>query len=198
MTAKDTASAPVHFEVVIEGLPEAGRGFLCGLRLGAGHAGYLEFPPEHAPAGRSLGDRLRGMVGLPAHECRAIVDQATRDRLVAVRERMESEAGLRLADEGRVRSASFPFRYQAFARRYGEEIRALLKGLPAGLSVDGGDPVETIDPDAKGLEAYSPVHDYEIRGEGAVAGRVDLVIEAHRRLAGHPLVHAGPIDIERG
>lgn len=198
MTANNSASVPDFFEVVLEGMPEAGRGFLCGLLLGAGHAGYLEFPPEQPPAGRSLGDRLRGMVGLSPHECRAIVDQTTRDRLVAVSARLESEAGLRLAGEGRVRAARFPFRYQAFARRYGEEIQALLKELPAGLTVEGGEPVETVDPEAKGLEAYSPAHDYEIRGEGSIGGRVDLVIEARRRLVAHPLVHAGPLEIERG
>lgn len=197
MTANNPASAPVFFEVVIEGVPEAGRGFLCGLLLGAGHAGYLEFPPEQTPAGCSLGDRLRGMVGLSPHECRAIVDQTTRDRLVAVRARLESEAGLRLAAEGRVRTARIPFHYQAFARRYGVEIQALLKGLPAGLVIEGGEPVETIDPEAKGIEAYSPAHDYEIRGEGSIGGRVDLVIEARRRLVVHPLIHAGPLEIER-
>lgn len=198
MTADHAASVPVFFEVVIEGGAEAGRGFLCGLLLGAGHAGYLEFPPERPPAGRSLGSRLRGIVGLPPRECRAIVDEAMRDRLLAVRERLDDEAGLRLADEGRVRSARFTFRYQAFARRYGEEIQALLKGLPAGLTVDGDEPLETIDAAAKGIEAYTPAHDYEIAGAGSIGGRVDLVIEAHRRLDEHPLVHVDPLEIERG
>ncbi|MHB8080091.1 MAG: hypothetical protein ACYDIE_12655 [Candidatus Krumholzibacteriia bacterium] len=197
MTADRTASAPDFFEVVLEGVAEAGRGFLCGLLLGSGQPGYLEFPPEQAPPGRTLGNRLRGMVGLSPHECRAIVDQASRDRLVALSSRLESEAGLRLSDEGRVRAARFLFRYQAFARRYGEEIQTLLKGLPAGLTVDGGGPVETVDPEATGLEAYSPAHEYEISGEGSISGRVDLVIEARRRLAEHPLVHAESLEIER-
>lgn len=197
MTTNDTASVPVFFEVVLEGVAEAGRGFLCGLLLGSGQPGYLEFPPEHAPPGRTLGDRLRGMVGLSPHECRAIIDQASRDRLVALSSRLESEAGLRLSEEGRVRAARFPFHYQAFARRYGEEIRTLLKGLPGGLTVEGGDPVETLDPEARGLEVYSPVHDYEITGEGSISGRIDLVIEARRRLAEHPLVRTDPLEIER-
>jgi len=196
MTADHAAATPVFFEVVLEGAPEAGRGFLCGLLLGAEHAGYLEFPPELAPAGRPLGARLRDFVGLSPHECRAVIDRTLRDRLVAVRDRLEGEAGLRLAAERPVRAARFHFRYQAFARRYGEQIQALVRELPAGLTVEGGEPVETVDPEAKGIEAYAPGHEYEIQGEGSIAGRVDLVIEARCRLAAHPLVHAGPLEIE--
>lgn len=187
---------PTFYEVVLEGPPEVSRGFLRGLLLGAGHDGYLDFGLERMGAGGSLGEKLREMIHLHPHECHAVVDVPVRDLLARSAASMERESGLRLAAQNQIRAARFSFHYQAFAPRYAREIGALLAALPAGLRREGGEPTETLDPDAHGIEAYSPAHEYEAKGEGRIVGRVDLVIEAWRRLDAHPLVQVETVELD--
>jgi hypothetical protein len=104
--------------------------------------------------------------------------------------------GVRIASQKRIRSGRFEFAYHAYARRYGEEIRALLDTLPQGLKVTGGKGEERIDEEAAGVEAYTPAHDYEIKGKGSVSGRIDLLIRARRTLDEHPLVTVEPIELD--
>lgn len=89
-------------------------------------------------------------------------------------------------------------RYQAYAKRYEDEIMAAVNNLPAGLKLTGFKHNVRIDPEAKGTEAYAPAHDFEATGKGVVTGPVDLVIELKRSLARFPLLQAAEIEIKVG
>ena len=88
------------------------------------------------------------------------------------------------------------FGFEAFAKRYNDEIVEVLRNLPAGLRADGFQHNVKLDPSAKGVEAYAPTHDYEAKGTGTVVGRVDLVIELKRKLRDFPLVKSDEIELK--
>ena len=181
-------------EVVVEGHFEKSQGLLLGLVLGAGISGELYFSHEEGIRA-TFGERLREIVGLHAPICHAVVDEPVRALFEGHRSDLAAH-DVRLAEVRAIRSARFEFHYHAYAPRYTQEIQALLAALPEGVARKGGEPRERVDERSIGIEAYAPAHHYECDGAGTISGRVDLVIEARRRLAAHPLVKVERVELE--
>jgi hypothetical protein len=80
---------------------------------------------------------------------------------------------------------SFEFEFETFNKEVASDIKRILRTLPAGLEVVDFEREETTDPDAKGVEIYSPVHDYTFKGKGTVAGDVEKLCAFHAKLAEH-------------
>jgi hypothetical protein len=186
--------APSFHEVVIEGHFERSHGLLLGLFLGARIPGNLYFSHEEGIRA-TFGERLREAVGFHAPVCHVVVDGSVRDLLERHQEELAAH-GVRVAEAKPIRSSHFEFSYRAYAPRYAQEIRDLLAGLPPGVKQEGEPPRERVDQGAAGVEVYSPAHHYEFEGEGTIRGRIDLVIEARRRLAEHPLIRVERIELE--
>ena len=187
---------PSFDEILLEGAPETARGLLAGLCLAGGGQERYYYGPDHGLARPAAGGRLRELIGRPAGACHIIAAVGLGEQLERHAARIEAQTGLRLASRRRIVSARFGFSYQAFARRYATEIRALLAELPAGAALAEHDERENVDERAAGVEAYSPVHDFEATGKGVVSGRIDAVIAARANLAGHPLIKVARIELE--
>jgi hypothetical protein len=187
------ASGPSFYEIVLEGNPDRARGVLVGLALGAGAERGLRFCSDEGVRA-TLGERLKGMVGHAA--LHAIVDSALRDIVKRHAKPLEEDHGILVVADKRIRTARFGFSYHAYAPRYREEIQKLLGSLPPGVELEGGEPRETLDESAAGLEIYSPTHHYEVEGEGEVGGPIDRVIEARHQLGAHPLVKVGAVELD--
>ncbi len=196
--AKSTKRQPPRsfYEVVIQGPPKMVRGFLGGLVLGAGHDSVVIFHHDACIQEESRHERLIERIGLQHRDINAVVDRHTCDLLRKNAQRIESEIGLRVASTHHVRSAEFSFDFQAYARRYGVEIKGILTNLTAGLRLEDFTWDEQVHPGAEGIEAYAPVHDYEIKGSGKIVGRIDLLVEARCKLDRHPLVNPGHIQLK--
>jgi hypothetical protein len=187
---------PTFYEIVVEGHPELARGLLAGLRLGAGGQGTLHFSEEEGIVPHRFGSRIKEMVGLHAAVHHVIVDGELRGLLRRYEKRLAKDYGVRLGTQKRIRGARFTFEYHAYARRYGQEIQRVLKARTKGLKLEGGKPKETLDPSARGIEAYSPAHHYEVKGKGAVSGRVDQLVAFRKILDEHPLVQVSAIKLD--
>jgi hypothetical protein len=181
------------WEILVHGQPDKCEGLLAGLRLGATSDVQL-FLANRAGIRTSLGERLMDLVHAHAGVCHVIADSEGRKLLRSVAKQLPS-MDMSIAEERKIASASFSYEFHAYAKRYGDEIRKLLAGLPKGVRHDADKPKETRDAGAKGVEAYSPAHDYEISGKGTISGRVDLVLEARALLDDHPLVNAGTVEL---
>lgn len=193
--SKQTA-AKAFYEVVFRGKPKVVRAFLGGLTLGAGHKGriYYNFLEGVEHSGKA--EALAELVGIRQTDCHVIVDAKLSALLKKLAKRISAEIGLEMTQHRKIRSASLDFCFQAYARKYDEEIMALLKKLPAGLKLRGFKHEVQEDPKAKGIEAYSAVHHFEAEGCGTLTGPVDLVIEARRAFAEYPLIQAEEIQLK--
>jgi hypothetical protein len=179
----------------MEGSPKTACGFLAGLMIGSGRKGRIYLCQDEGVAAESLGERLAELVRLHPRDCEFIVDAATSRLLKSKAKQIEQTTGLKLSANRHIRSASLAFRFEAFGRRYGSDIRRLLRRLPAGARLEDYAEDEKVSPEAAGIEAYAPAHDYELRGSGRVVGRVDAVIAARRRLLRQPLLRLEPIQL---
>ncbi len=197
MATQNTTTRPsTYFELSLAGPEDLAHGFLTGLMVGAGHDGMIVHGPDEDIPGPTFREKIKAALRVHPHEVHVVVDGTTRALVKKHAKTMFAETGLQILEERKIRRAKFCFGYQAYAPRYGREIEGLLKSLPRGLKIVNYDRKETIDPSAKGVEAYASTHDYELKGKGEIIGRFDLVLQARRILDTHPLVDVDNLNLE--
>ncbi|HPF35789.1 hypothetical protein KDK88_04530 [bacterium] len=195
--AKTTTAGPTSFyELILTGPEDLVHGYLTGLMIGAGVDGLLIHGPEEEIEGPGFGEKLKQALRVHVHENQVIVDGETRGLVKKFAKRMFAETGLELTSDRKVRKARFEFRFKAYAPRYGQEIKALLKSVPKGVTLSSLDIKENVDPSAKGVEAYAATHDYEIKGSGTAHGRFDTVLETRRIMDTHPLIEVTDLVLD--
>jgi hypothetical protein len=132
-----------------------------------------------------LGASTHHMVFAPAENARALVRG------------LEKNSDLRLEHLREVENAGFSFETKAYSRDKAQEIQSALRSdLPLGISPVDLEESEKVDPEAKGVELYAPVHAYTYRASGSFEGALPGVLEMHRRLEEMEFCKPGPIAIE--
>ena len=198
MATSRTPADRAFNEVVLQGKPKVVRAFLSGLLLGAGRKATIYYSFLDGVQHEGKAEKLAEIIGMREGDCHVIVDAETAAWLKGMAREIAAETGLTIATNRRIRSATMELKYHAFAPRYEDEIMAVLNALPAGIKLAGYRRDVRTDPRAKGVEAYSPVHEFEAKGSGTVTGAVDQVIELKRRLAAFPLLKAEDIELKLG
>lgn len=195
--ATDQASGAFN-EVVFRGKPKVVRAFLSGLLIGAQRRAQVYYSFLEGVRHEGRGEKLAEMVGMRSTDCHVIVDAATADWLKGLSRAIATETGLLVTANRRIRGASLALKYQAYAQRYEDEIMAVLDDLPPGVRLSGLKREVRTDPAAKGIEAYSPAHEFEAKASGTLTGPVDALIGLRRRLAAYPLLKLAEIELKTG
>jgi hypothetical protein len=185
-----------YFELVVEGEFDLVKGFVLGFLEGKGIRESAVFAREHHVKGDSdLKHVFRVLTG-KEDQVRLLVDegvcQSLRESLAEVREALP----LRLVTTREISGAHAVFTYEAYAKETGDELKALFANLPEGLAVTDYEPEEKVQPEGKGIEAYAPLHHYEIRAKGKITGAVRPLIDFCDKLEQHPLVALEEIVLE--
>ena len=103
---------------------------------------------------------------------------------------------LQVGDRHAIRDAVFEFSFRCYSREEAAEIRRLVEeNLPDGLVLEGYEHEEKEDPSARGVELYSPAHEYEFSGRGRYHGTVPAVFEMVHRLADQTFIHSGDVTL---
>ncbi len=94
-----------------------------------------------------------------------------------------------------IKSAEFSFKTSTYAKKYGDEIKQIMEKIPQDLKLL--DLKESLDEDknAKGVELYTPAHDYEYHSQGRVMGSIKEIILFRQELESHPLVEVSDIKL---
>lgn len=184
------------FEVVFQGSPKVVIGFLAGLALGQKRESTI-IPCENAGIyHEDLREKISELIHVRAKDFHVVVDARTAQTIRELKDAIEERTGLQLKSCRHIRSAELPFKFRVFAAHYDREIMGLLHDLPEGLKLRGFEHDVQVHPEAKGTEAYAPVHDYEATGAGRVVGRIDRLVEYRKRLVERPLVEQGRIELK--
>ena len=185
-----------YFEVVVEGQSDLIKGFVLGFLEGKGTRASAVFAREHHVKGDSdLKHVFRVLTGKEDH-VRVLVDegvcQSLKESLAKVREALP----LRLVSTREISSAYAAFTYEAYAKAMGDELKELFANLPEGVAVADYELEEKVDPEGKGIEAYAPLHQYEVKAKGRITGPVRPLIDFYDKLEQHPLVALEEIVLE--
>jgi hypothetical protein len=186
-------------EVVFEGHYNTVKGYIEGLQDGMGTAHSVFFSSESGIAAETFSELVKEWVSL-GHKLHHVVME---EALFTILEDVLSKKGKNtLMNSGSIKSsksvrqATFNFRFDAYARKYAEEIKELLGKLPEGVSLHDYKPEEKINHDAEGVELYTPAHDFIFHGKGAIVGPVEQVVSFRKLLDDYPLIEAEKVLLD--
>ena len=185
-----------YCEMVIEGSIGCIRGFVVGFLEGSGIRGEAIFEEDHHVANESKFGQMMRLIGVKGDRFHLIIGVGFRRLIETALERRKDELGLKIISERKIKQASFVFHYRAYTKELGDELRALFGDLTEGLQVIDYQPSETLLPEGKGIEAYAPLHDYEIKATGTIYGPVKEVIDFYGEAEHHDMVKLESIQLE--
>ena len=187
---------PTYHEMVIEGARGQAFGFITGYLAGQGKKGEVFDAEREGFDCEPLRERVRELFRPSADTAHLLVPGSVAPLVrQAVEQAADRGMSLTLHEERRLSGARFAFRFNIYSRVHAARIRSLLEKPPRGASLTAESRFEeTLRPEAKGVEAYAPEHDYELAGSGAVEGSVDAVVSLHRRCRTKQLIQLGKLE----
>ncbi|MGV7930829.1 MAG: hypothetical protein AB2L13_18345 [Spirochaetota bacterium] len=191
--------AKQYSEVVFEGHYSNIRGFIEGFIAGSGKELSFFFSEQAGVKAETMSEVLKEWISLSNKIHHVVMESELFEKIKKSLERLTDSDSLNkgsIKSAKAIKTASFRFKFSTYGRKYGEDIKKLLEKLPGGLSLKDYSPVEKIDKDAKGVELYSPAHEYTFEGTGVIAGPVDEAIAFRKVLDDHPLVDVTVINLE--
>ena len=186
-----------YCEVVVEvkGSLDLVKGFVYGFLEGKGIQGEAIFGEDHHVENEGKFGQMMRLIGVKGNRFHLIVGVGFHKLLEKALERRKGELALKIISEKKISQASFGFRYRAYTRELGDELMTLF-GDPPGLQVEDYKPRKTVAPEGKGMEAYAPLHEYEVKATGTISGSVKDVIDFYGRAEHHNMVELDDIKLE--
>src|SRR6266545_769199 len=158
------------YEMVIEGKEEDIRELLPGVATEGGRPFWGDELELHAG---SFPDRIRELLGARTHHLLFVPGTQMGPLVRAIQGKPEISL-----------------------ERVREITKALHAPLPPGVVLERCEEEEDVDPSAKGVELYSPAHDYVYRCHGTFSGTPPGIFEIHRALQALDFVHQEELELE--
>lgn len=173
------------YELLIEGSEDALESFL------ADHPETIR-GSDLRLAESSLADRILEFLHAQTHHLVFASAVQARELVRAIREHPH----LKLEGIWEVLGGRFAFKAEAYNREIGQKIHdALNVDLPAGIDCLELEKEES-HPDAKGVELFTPVHDYIYKARGTIVGTPPGILEMNRRIYRLDFVHEEPMELK--
>jgi len=185
-----------YCEVVVEGSLNLIRGFVVGFLEGRGIQGEAIFGEDHHVENEGKFGQMLRLIGVKGNRVHLIVGTGFHKLLEGALEKRKEELALKIISEKKIRQASFGFRYRAYTREQGEKLMALFGDPQEGLQVRDHKTRETVSPEGKGVEAYAPLHEYEVKATGTIYGPIRDVIDFYGSAEHHDMVELDNIRLE--
>jgi len=170
--------------------------FVLGFLEGRDIQGEAIFEAEHHIENESKFGQLLRFIRTKGGRTNLLVGSGLHDLIREAIEKRNLKNDLKIVSVREITEAYFEFSYHAYTRKLGEELKALFGSLPPGLRIEKGHgPKETVNPAGKGIEAYAPLHEYEIEAKGEIHGPVKEVINLYGEAEHKDMVELGSIKL---
>ncbi len=188
-----------YCEVVIEGHLDLAKGFVMGFLAGRGIEGSAFFDETcHIAGDYETGPILR-LIHARDNVSTLIAGSGLCDLLIAALNRHPQAIALKIRKARRVLSAAFACTFRTYSREAGEKIKEILNCVPEGVDGESAFEMhEKLDPEGKGHEMFTPLHDYELAGKGRISGSVRGVLDLYERLKRFEVVEVGELELTYG
>lgn len=142
-------------------------------------------------ASESFTDRVREFLHAQTHH--VVFAPASHARVLADAARERS--GVRLESVREVIEGRFGFTAEAYNQEIGAKIHdALNTDLPDGIACVDLEK-EVRHPEAKGIEMFTPAHEYVYRSRGTIVGTPPGILEMNRRIVRLDFVREEPLEL---
>lgn len=187
----------VYFEVIVEGSFDLIKGFVLGYIEGSGIQGEAIFGEEHHVENESKFGQLLRVLHVKGEQVHLIVGAGLHNLLREAVSKRVDELKVKILSVREITDAYFDFSYKAFNRELGQNLKDKFGNLPEDLTMEPGyNPEEKIIPEAKGVEAYAPLHEYELKAKGRIHGPVKAAINFYGEIEHNALVELGDIKLK--
>ncbi len=188
-----------YYEVVIEGNIELIKGFVMGFLAGRGIEGGVFFDTGCRIEGACTAGPLMRLISAHDDISVVIVGSGLHDLLVTALTRQENIIPLRIQKAREVLSAAFDCEFRTYSREVGTQLKGIVSRIPEGVDGESGFEMrEKIDPEGKGVELFTPLHDYELTGKGRISGSVRGILDLYHQLGRFEVVELGELELEFG
>ncbi len=174
------------------------KAFLAGLGIGTDTAWDLHFHADCGVRDGGTGHRVLASLHLEKGETRAVVAAAQvallRRGVAAASARTGPEIAVK-ADRA-IREARLDYHFAVYSREGAAAIRSALDPLPAGVRAEAAEAEEHVDPAGRGVEIYTPLHEYTLSGRGTLRGTWPAVLAMRERLREVAMLEVGEITLE--
>ncbi|HEU17974.1 MAG TPA: hypothetical protein ENO00_01120 [Deltaproteobacteria bacterium] len=186
-----------YYDVVFSGSLDLIKGFVIGFIEGNELEGEAIFSDEHHADDEGKFGQLLRLIAVKDKTVRVIICCRFHELISQALEKRKDEIPIAIQSVKKIKGASFGFRYKTFSEEHGEKLKNVFGNLPKGLTMESGySPEEILNPKAKGIEAYAPLHHYELRARGRVSGLIRSVIDFYGQVEHNSLVELEPIKLE--
>ncbi len=184
------------YEISIEGPTGRTLGFVQGFLTARGEGGRILDAYREGFDCESLRERIRELFH-PSKQTYHLLVPADLVPTVdeAVKEGKNRGMEIEVMERRLLSGARFSFSFETFSRDHGATLRALFEAPPQGVTIDDLQIEETLDPEAKGVEAYAPAHEYQLEGKGTVRGALRAVLALHKRARGQELIKESKLEV---
>jgi len=190
--------AKTFYEVVLEGHYNFVYGMLEGYKLAAGKNFTYYLSQQVNVKATTLSEVLKEFLTLKSKLQYIIIEANSWKKFEAAVKKQPENSLINkkyIKSVKKIESASFEFNFEAYARKYGDEIKKILKSLPKSIKLVDYAPKEEIQKDAKGTELYAPDHEYSFKGKGKLVGDIETIISFNKKFDEHPLIDVSAISL---
>lgn len=191
--------AKTFYEVVMEGHYNFIYGMLEGFKLAVGKKFIYYFSHQVNVKMVTLSEVIKEWFTLKTKLHHVFMEEKSWSRFKSAVNRQPEGA---VINENCIKSvkviinASFEFKFECYSKKYGDQIKSLLKSIPRTVKLVDYKPKEKIHLNAKGIELYTPDHDYIFEGDGSLVGDIDTIIRLNKKFKEHPLIDVTSIVLE--
>lgn len=189
-----------YFEVVVEGHHEFIKGFVTGLLAGKGLQEETFFGGDYDIDKDRPFEMLAHLVGL-RHEHTVMIVEAQvlelwRSWIKQSINNRGRDVGMSLVSVHKIKEGHFTFSIHTFSREVGKKLNQILTDISPCLRIEPPyAPEEKEIPEGQGIEAYTPLHDYEMKAQGRILGNCKDLFHWYSMLNRYEVVTLSPIEL---
>ncbi len=186
-----------NIEVIVEGDEIRVQGFVVGLFLGSSTVDWPVFNTDFGIEEERARSTLMEWVGLSEHLCHFVVRE---DSLGVISAALADPRIYKMSVKAArpIEGASFSAEFTVYSEEQGAKVREIFEKVPNGVTVEGFAPVVELHEDSKGVELYSPTHDYVMTGAASVSGDFRGVLYVHEQARRVEQIAETPLTLQAG
>lgn len=183
--------ARAYYELVIIGEEKVTEAYVRGFLYGRGMSEEVLFAREH-------GFSRHHLKSLITHRdyLHLVCSASVRGTLASAVRRAPRDMEMELVSERKISKAWFHFKFDTFSRKVAGQLKRIFSSPPPGVRIPYYEPQELVQPDAKGVEGYAPMHEYHFFGEGSAEGDVHSLAGFYRKLEGNEFVEVEDVNLD--
>jgi len=189
--------AKKFFEAIFKTENQFIKGFLQGFLCGSGKAYRFFISSESGVKAESFSDKLKELAALSETHKHVIIEEeflcVLKDNAAASR-LFETSATFLTAKP--IKRGEFFLKVKDASMTDALSIKQLISDKPTTINVADWQAKEITNKDAKGIELYTPLHDYLYDASGSFSGEIEALIDFRQKLSLHSSVTAGTIQLE--